>query len=86
LRARLADIAASAGFVGAIEVASDPRLSPGTVQLFWPEGWSEHVPARIHERITEILAAHGPLPADAPAQAASGVVPGIIHGSSEQHD
>lgn len=63
LRAGLADIAARAGFTGSLEVTGDPRLPPGTVQLFWPGGWSEHVPARIHEHIARILAAHAPLAA-----------------------
>jgi hypothetical protein len=59
LRASLSDIAARAGFPGGIEVAGDPLLPPGGVQLLWADGWSEHVPDQVHARIQEILAAHG---------------------------
>jgi flagellar biosynthesis/type III secretory pathway protein FliH len=60
LRARLPDIARSAGFAGSLEIEADPRLGPGAVQLLWPGGWAEHAPARIEEQVAAILAAHRP--------------------------
>ncbi|MEK0083235.1 hypothetical protein [Benzoatithermus flavus] len=86
LRAHLPAVAARAGFRGSLEVAGDPRLAPGTVQLFWPDGWSEHVPAHIHERIMEILAAHAPPPEGRPTPIASRAVEVIENGSSHAHD
>jgi flagellar biosynthesis/type III secretory pathway protein FliH len=60
LRARLPDIARSAGFAGSLEIEADPRLGPGAVQLLWPGGWVEHAPARIEEQVAAVLAAHRP--------------------------
>jgi flagellar assembly protein FliH len=58
LRARLPDIAARAGFTGSLEILADPQLPPGAVQLRWPGGWSEHVPAQVAGEIARLLAAH----------------------------
>jgi len=57
-----------------IEVVADPRLTAGTVQLLWPDGWLEHAPDTIRHQVDAILAAHR---ASEPGPSLSGACPGL---------
>ena len=73
VQAVLAELAADCGFKGDIELAADPRLTVGAVQLLWPDGWLEHAPEIIRHQVDAILAAHR---APEPGSSLSGACPG----------
>jgi hypothetical protein len=62
LRPVLPQIAARAGFTGALELEADARLAEGAARLVWPGGWLEHDPEALAARVATLLAAHASVP------------------------
>lgn len=57
LRARVAALAAEAGFPGLVEVRPSATLRPGEVRVAWRDGWAERLLAEVEARAAAALAA-----------------------------
>ena len=57
VRARVAALAAEAGFPGLVEVRPSATLRPGEVRVAWRDGWAERLLAEVEARAAAALAA-----------------------------